>query len=202
MNREMLPFILFLLYSDDLKNQADRIILGISNESDNKSRLLESKLLDSIRDDRNTFFDRIKEYLSRQYDDINHQIIVSSDPKKLAADLKVLLNNEENRWYNKLKADLDNQGRVLLNEISRSSHPKEVAAEIMDALKTDETDFFDRAANYVFMYYAEIMDEIKANSEIVRANQSFQKEQLRAIGMIKESVLELKEKINALGSHP
>jgi hypothetical protein len=201
MNREMLPFILFLLYSDDLKNQADRIILGISNESDNKTRLLESKLLDSLKDERNALFDRIKEYLSQQYDDINHQIVTSSDPKKLAADLKVLLNNEENRWYNKLKIDLDNQSRVLLQEISTSSHPKEVAAEIMDALKTNESDFFDRAANYVFMYYAEIMDEIKANSEIVRANQTFQKEQLRTIGFIKESVLELKEKINALSSH-
>jgi hypothetical protein len=200
MNREMLPFILFLLYSDDLKNQADRIILGISNENDNKSRLLESKLLDSLRDEKNNLFERIKDYLSQQYDDINHQIVNSSDPKKLATDLKVMLNNEENRWYHKLKGDMDNQSRVLLQEISTSSHPKEVAAEIMDALKTNETDFFDRAANYVFMYYAEIMDEIKVNSEMVRANQTFQKQQMHAIGIIKESVLELKEKINALGS--
>jgi hypothetical protein len=194
MNREMLPFILFLLYSDDLKNQADRIILGISNASDNKSRLLEGKLLDSIRDDRNSLFEKIKDYLSQQYDDIHHQIINSSDPKKLAADLKTLLINEESRWYNKLKGDLDNQSNLLLYEISRSSHPKEVAAEIMDALKTDESDFFDRAANYVFMYYTDIMEEIKANSNV-------QKEQLHAIGVIKDSILELKEKINALGRY-
>ncbi len=147
MNREMLPFILFLLYTDDLKNQTDRIILGISNDRDNKSRLLESRL----------------------------------------TDLKNQLTEEESQWYQKLKGDMENQGRLLSQQIAESSRPTEVAAEIMEALKTNESDFFDRAANYVFMYYSEIIDEIKAGNQ--------------AIGKIRESVLELKEKINDLGSH-
>ncbi len=147
MNREMLPFILFLLYTDDLKNQTDRIILGISNDRDNKTRLLESRL----------------------------------------TDLKNQLTEEESQRYQKLKGDMENQGRLLSQQIAESSRPTEVAAEIMEALKTNESDFFDRAANYVFMYYSEIIDEIKAGNQ--------------AIGKIRESVLELKEKINDLGSH-
>lgn len=45
-----------------------------------------------------------------------------------------------------------------------------IAREIMAALKDEETEIFDRAANHVYMYYAEIIKEIRANSDVDKLN--------------------------------
>jgi hypothetical protein len=47
---------------------------------------------------------------------------------------------------------------------------KAVAGEIIASLKGEESEIFERAAEYAYMYYANIIKEIKANSHVEQAN--------------------------------
>ena len=222
MNSEMLPFILFLLYSDDLRKQSDRVILEIRNHNDENNKVLGSKLIDALKGEEKTLFDNTKEYLSDQYTGIIDRIKDSNDPKKVMAELIPLLHNEEMLFYNKTIAYLDKQYASIIREI-KTRNSKEVAAEIIAALTDDEAEFFDRAANHVYMYYTELKDEIKANSNVQQFSQELSRhlkgnneillklikeyldknndsnDQANAMEFIKRSITELNEKVNGLG---
>jgi hypothetical protein len=134
MNNDMLPFALFLVYSDELKRQSDRVIMEI-NENKGKGELV------------------VKDQVADGFHNIIEEFRMSS--------------------------------AAIVRELGKKS-AKEVAAEILAALKDDENDIFDRAANYVYMYYAEIMEEIKANGNQALKMKGYVAEIKDAIGHLTE----------------
>ena len=97
-----------------------------------------------------------------------------------------LLQIEDTLLYKKTISYLDKQYAILINEL-KNHNSKKIASEIIASLKDDETEFFDRAANHVFMYYTELKDEIKANSNV----QNFSQEVSRLLKGNNESLIKL-----------
>ena len=70
MNSEMLSFILFLLYSDDLRQQSDRVILELSKENDNRTKAVTDAIAEILKNENNLFSIKSQEYFSGQYNRI------------------------------------------------------------------------------------------------------------------------------------